>query len=963
MMKKLFYAFMASVALFWACDEVETPEKLEISGESQELFDSGINFSATSEDGTLSAELKFKAPSAWSVTVRKTKAMAMDWLTVDPMSGPAGEATVKVVALSNDTEEPREATVTISCGDDVASVKVTQEGLTQAVSIGLDKTSAELTVGQTLQLTATVTTTLPAAPKVIWSSSDSDVATVTTGDEIALDGTYLPGGLVTAVGVGEAIITASAEGREAQCKVIVSQAATGGLIITPSKVEIMKNNTLQLSVTDAAGAPVKATWSTTDVIVAFVDENNLLEARNPGRAVVTATADGKTGTCEVTVLDEVPVQSIAFNPDKIEMNVGEKRQLTVVFTPSNATNQTINHWFVDGGNPTVTVDDNGLVTAVQKGTAIVGAAIDTDRIARCTITVIDPDNPDITVESIVLDKTTATVYTQQAEPLILTATVTPPNALQGKTIEWKSSNPNLVKVQRINDTQAKVTGVAVGTASVSANLGGQSAACEVTVEEKQGGVQVSSISLDHRTLEMTIGQTAQLTATVLPESAADVTVTWSSSNPDVAYVTNDSVAGADGSVGGEGTKGGMVIARSAGSAIITASAGGKEASCQVTVSGGSGGGGSSTLERVSIDPASVTLALNEEKTLTLVMVPADAEVTIYWQSSDASIAKVSMISKTQAKVQGVSAGQATLTAHAGNLTATCAVTVQSSGSTVPVESVTLNVKELQLNINQQFQLVATVLPENATEKGVVWSSNVQSTKLYIDTSGKVTGLQACEATVTVRCKDNAYIYDTCKITVTDGSSGSDEEVVDLGLPSGLKWRAWNVGASKPEDYGNHYAWAETSPKSSYTSSNYKYPETKYSDGITIYAKYDTTPGGDQKTVLEAEDDAATANLGNGWRMPTFKEFKELRENCTWTWTTRSGVGGMLVTSKVNGKSIFLPAGGWYEKSTLTGKNSYGSYWTASGDGGTANAVDFKDNDKDKALVPRYEGRSVRPVKE
>ena len=365
-----------------------------------------------------------------------------------------------------------------------------------------------------------------------------------------------------------------------------------------------------------------------------------------------------------------------------------------------------------------------------------------------------------------------------------------------------------------------------------------------------------------------------------------------------------------------------------------------------------------------MDPASATIAVGEEKALSLILTPADAEVTIYWESSESSIAKVSMTSKTTAKVQGMSAGQATLTAHAGNLTATCDITVQSSGSAVPVESVTLNVHELQLTVNQQYQLIPTVLPENATEKGVVYSSTVSGSKLYIDTNGKITALAACEATITVRCKDNAYKYDTCHVIVTDGSgsgSGSGgDEAVDLGLPSGLKWRSMNVGASKPEDYGNYYAWAETSPKSSYTSSNYKYPATSYSDGITIYKKYDSTPGGDKKSVLEAEDDAATANLGSDWRMPTSTEFKELRENCTWTWTTRSGVSGMLVTGP-NKNSIFLPAGGWYDNDGLTGKTTYGSYWTATGDGGTAYAVDFINGDEDKALVPRCEGRSVRPV--
>ena len=88
--------------------------------------------------------------------------------------------------------------------------------------------------------------------------------------------------------------------------------------------------------------------------------------------------------------------------------------------------------------------------------------------------------------------------------------------------------------------------------------------------------------------------------------------------------------------------------------------------------------------------------------------------------------------------------------------------------------------------------------------------------------------------------------------VVGGSSGdSSEEVVDLGLPSGLKWRGWNVGASKPEEYGNYYAWAETSPKSNYSSSNYKYPATNLGDGMIVYKKYDSTPKHDDgKTVLE-----------------------------------------------------------------------------------------------------------------
>ena len=636
-------------------------------------------------------------------------------------------------------------------------------------------------------------------------------------------------------------------------------------------------------------------------------------------------------------MNEVPATSITFDEPAVTMKVGETKTLIVTVEPENTTDKV--EWeCLMPENATV---ENGVVTALQEGFASIVAKAGEVQ-ATCRI-FIEADGDE---ESFVIEPAPVTLAID--EEAVLTA-VMKPSGTKVK-VEWKCDKPDILALGAINDSQAKIQGQAAGKATVTAYASdGKTAICEVTVNGGAAIVPVTSITLNKTKLEMTVGQKETLVATVLPENATYKTaLNWS--------VMDNRIVSVDAN--------GELTAVSTGTTkvtVISVMHPSVMASCEVTVKAGSGGGGSSNLNSVSIDPASVTLALNEEKSLSLILDPSASEVTIYWESSNNSVAQVQMTSKTTAKVKGLAAGPATLTAHAGNLTATCAVTVQS-GSAVPVQSVTLNKHELELSVGQQFQLVATVLPDNATEKGVVWSSNVQSSKLYIDTNGMVTGLQACEATVTVRCKDNAYIYDTCKITVTGESSGTTEEVVDLGLPSGIKWRSMNVGASKPEDYGNYYAWAETSPKSSYTSSNYKYPATNYGDGITIYKKYDTTPGGDKRTVLEAEDDAATANLGNGWRTPTFTEFKELREKCTWNWVTLNGVKGMQVTGP-NGKSIFLPAGGWYDKNGLNNKGSYGSYWTATGDGGTANAVDFVSSDKDKALVPRSEGRSVRPVKD
>ena len=176
---------------------------------------------------------------------------------------------------------------------------------------------------------------------------------------------------------------------------------------------------------------------------------------------------------------------------------------------------------------------------------------------------------------------------------------------------------------------------------------------------------------------------------------------------------------------------------------------------------------------------------------------------------------------------------------------------------------------------------------------------------------------------------------------TTPSSGG-HEYVDLGLS--VKWATCNVGANKPEDYGDYFAWGETKPKKSYSSSNYSYTSNP--------------------TTLPLSADAARANWGGSWRMPTKAEQDELRNNCTWTWTTQKGVKGYMVTSKKNGKSIFLPAAGYCSESSLIYAGSYGQFWSSSLDS------DFPSNAWYvyfySSLVRRYydsrcNGRSVRPV--
>lgn len=151
------------------------------------------------------------------------------------------------------------------------------------------------------------------------------------------------------------------------------------------------------------------------------------------------------------------------------------------------------------------------------------------------------------------------------------------------------------------------------------------------------------------------------------------------------------------------------------------------------------------------------------------------------------------------------------------------------------------------------------------------------------------------------------------------------EYVDLGLS--VKWATCNVGASKPEEYGDYFAWGETSPKSSYGWSTYKYGSSAKS--LTKYNSYSSRGLVDNMSQLEKSDDAAHANWGGSWRMPTKAELEELRDKCDWTWTAIGDLCGYKVTSKKNGNSIFLPAAGYHQAGPLYDVGSNGRYWSVS----------------------------------
>lgn len=261
--------------------------------------------------------------------------------------------------------------------------------------------------------------------------------------------------------------------------------------------------------------------------------------------------------CKENEPEKVLVESIAVTPDNVVMTVGDKDTLSVGYVPENAENKSV-VWY-SSDEAVVTVEE-GVLTAVAAGDAVITADCDgvTD---ECTVTV---NEKDIEVESVELNKTEAELVV--GETLRLEATVLPEEA-SGLTVTWSSSASEIVSV----DDEGNVSALSEGKATITAEAGGVTATCDVTVSS--ASIPVESVTVSEESIEIKIGETFTLTATVLPENAEDKTVTWSSSDNAIATVSDD----------------GVVTGVAVGNATIVAAAGQRTAVCSVKVSGADSG--------------------------------------------------------------------------------------------------------------------------------------------------------------------------------------------------------------------------------------------------------------------------------------------------------------------------------------------------------------------------------------
>lgn len=426
----------------------------------------------------------------------------------------------------------------------------------------------------------------------------------------------------------------------------------------------------------------------------------------------------------------VSVTGISLNKISLSLVAGNNETLVATVHPDNATEKAVT-WSSDNTS-VAAVDSNGKVTAKSAGTAtITVTTVDGGKRATCTVTVT---NAVVSVTGVTLNR--STLELTEGQYFTLVAQVQPTDATN-QNASWKSSNSSIASV----DSTGKVTARSAGTATITVTTadGGKTATCTVTV--KQAVVHVTSVTLNKSNTTITVGQTETLIATVLPANATNKNVTWSTSNSSIATVDQN----------------GKVTARAAGTAVVTVTTvdGGKTASCTVNVINAT-----IPVTGVTLNVTSLTLDVGQSQVLTATVLPTNAtNKSVTWSSSNSSVASVN----SNGRVTAVSSGQATITVRTvdGGKTATCVVTVRPQ--TVSVTGVTLNTNSISLHPGENYTLVATVLPSNATNKSVTWSSSNASVAT-VNSNGKVTAVGGGSATITVRTNDGGFTAN-CQVSV------------------------------------------------------------------------------------------------------------------------------------------------------------------------------------------------------
>ena len=303
------------------------------------------------------------------------------------------------------------------------------------------------------------------------------------------------------------------------------------MTVTPSRIEIIEGGSAAMSarVSPEAASDRAVAWSSSDRSVVTVDKTGTVQGLKPGTATVTATAEGKSGTCAVTVKAKaVGVTEVTLDKTELTLTEGETETLTATVKPDNADNRKVT-WSSDK-TEVATVGGDGMVTAVKAGEAVITVTTeDGGKTASCKVTV---KAKAVSVTEVTLDRAELTLTEGETETL--TATVKPDNA-DNRKVTWSSDKTDVATV----GGDGRVTAVKAGEAVVTVTTedGGKTATCAVTVKAK--AVPVTGVEVNPWAVTLSVCGTSKLSYTIRPADATNQNVKWESESPSVATVDSE----------------------------------------------------------------------------------------------------------------------------------------------------------------------------------------------------------------------------------------------------------------------------------------------------------------------------------------------------------------------------------------------------------------------------------------
>lgn len=526
-----------------------------------------------------------------------------------------------------------------------------------------------------------------------------------------------------------------------QTKLLVVNPATG-ISLNKTSTTIAKDATEKLVATltpaDASGAIV---WSTSNDAVATVADDGTVTAVGVGTAKITATVEGISASCDVTVTNPLKGITITCNDNKTTLTKGQTAQLDVAYDPNDTTDSKEVKW-KSSNDKVAKVDAKGRVTAVAEGNVTITAQVG-DKTATYDFTI-----GEVKLTSISLDKTDVTIH--KGDKNKVTVIYDPENTTDDKTVSWSSSDKTVATV----DGDGNVTAVKPGSVVITAKVGNFTATCKVTVD-----APLKSITPEKDVINLVKNQTAEVKYTLNPSDTtlSDKTVTFASDNADVASVDEN----------------GVITAIAKGQTVVTITSNANpEIKGTVTVNVTE-----VPIDSVVLDKVNATVEKNSTTTLTATINPADTtddDTTITWSSSNAEVATVAPENSASGEavtVTAVNGGTATITATTANgKTAVCEIKV-------PVHTESIEITGFENGIVNLDRGTTRVLgvkfnPENTEDsKEIVWESSNPEVAT-VDETGTVHALKAGITEITATTK-TGNLSDKKMITVKEKSLDKD----------------------------------------------------------------------------------------------------------------------------------------------------------------------------------------------